>query len=127
MVLGNSMQRQFDPTHEVRGGVNAAAEALGAGALGPVRVLVTFPEGNAASAPVKEPTLDAVRQKMAQAPNIVSVSPPAFGDDYRSALLGRAVGGPRTWPPATPSTGCANSCRGRRGWTRGSTSAGPPR
>ncbi len=87
MVLGNSMQRQFDPTHEVRGGVNAAAEALGAGALGPVRVLVTFPEGNAASAPVKEPTLDAVRQKMAQAPNIVSVSPPAFGDDYRSALL----------------------------------------
>ncbi len=87
MVLGNSMQRQFDPTHEVRGGVNAAAEALGAGALGPVRVLVTFPDGNAASAPVKEPTLDAVRQRMAQAPNIVSVSPPAFGDDYRSALL----------------------------------------
>ena len=36
---------------------------------------------------MKEPTLDAVRQKMAQAPNIVSVSPPAFGDDYRSALL----------------------------------------
>ncbi len=87
MVLGNSMQRQFEPTHEVRGGVNAAAEALGAGALGPVRVLVTFPDGNAASAPVKEPTLDAVRQRMAQAPNIVSVSPPAFGDDYRSALL----------------------------------------
>lgn len=25
MVLGNSMQRQFDPTHEIRGGVNAAA------------------------------------------------------------------------------------------------------
>ena len=87
MVLGNSMQRQFEATHEVRGGVNAAAEALGAGALGPVRVLVTFPDGNAASAPVKEPTLDAVRQKMAQAPNIVSVSPPMFGDDYRSALL----------------------------------------
>ncbi len=87
MVLGNSMQRQFEATHEVRGGVNAAAEALGAGALGPVRVLVTFPDGNTASAPVKEPTLDAVRQKMAQAPNIVSVSPPMFGDDYRSALL----------------------------------------
>ena len=29
MELGNSMQRQFEPTHEVRGGVNAAAEALG--------------------------------------------------------------------------------------------------
>ena len=87
MVLGNSMQRQFDPTHEIRGGVNAAAEALGPGALGPVRVLVTFPEGNAASAPTKQPALDAVRQRMAQGPNVVSVSPPVFGDDYRRALL----------------------------------------
>ena len=87
MVLGNSMQRQFEPTHEIRGGVNAAAEALGPGALGPVRVLVTFPDGNAASAPAKAPALDAVRQKMAQGPNVVSVSPPVFGDDYRRALL----------------------------------------
>jgi uncharacterized membrane protein YdfJ with MMPL/SSD domain len=87
MVLGNSMQRQFDPTHEIRGGVNAAAEALGPGALGPVRVLVTFPDGNAASASAKEPALDAVRQKIAQGPNVVSVSPPVFGDDYRRALL----------------------------------------
>src|SRR3954464_988760 len=87
MVLGNSMQRQFDPTHEIRGGVNAAAQALGAGALGPVRVLVTFPDGNAASAPSKQPALDAVRQRMAQAPNVVSVLPPVFGDDYRRALL----------------------------------------
>ncbi len=87
MVLGNSMQRQFEPTHEIRGGVNAAAEALGPGALGPVRVLVTFPDGNAASAPAKAPALDAIRQKMAQGPNVVSVSPPVFGDDYRRALL----------------------------------------
>ncbi|SEH52242.1 putative drug exporter of the RND superfamily [Mycolicibacterium rutilum] len=87
MVLGNSMQRQFEPTHEIRGGVNAAAEALGPGALGPVRVLMSFPEGNAASAPAKEPLLDAVRQRMAQAPNVVSVSPAAFGEDYRHALL----------------------------------------
>ncbi len=87
MVLGNSMQRQFDPTHEIRGGVNAAADALGAGALGPVRVLVTFPEGNAASAPAKEPLLQAVQQKMSQAPNIVTVQPAVFGNDYRSALL----------------------------------------
>jgi RND superfamily putative drug exporter len=88
MVLGNSMLRQFDPTHEIRGGVNAAAEALGPGALGPVRVLVTFPEGGgAAQAPAKEPILDAVRQKMAQAPDVVTVSPTVFGDDYRSALL----------------------------------------
>src|SRR3954466_2656468 len=88
MTLGNSLQRQFEPTHEIRGGVNAAAEALGPGALGPVRVLVTFPEGGgAAQAPAKEPILDAVRQKMAQAPDVVTVSPTVFGDDYRSALL----------------------------------------
>ncbi|KKE98334.1 MMPL family transporter [Mycolicibacterium obuense] len=87
MELGNSMQRQFEPTHEIRGGVNAAAEALGPGALGPVRVLVTFPEGNAASAPAKQPLLDAIRQRMAQAPNTVTVSPAVFGTDYRSALL----------------------------------------
>ncbi|HEX9497845.1 MAG TPA: MMPL family transporter, partial [Mycobacterium sp.] len=87
MVLGNSMQRQFEPTHEIRGGVNAAAAALGPGALGPVRVLVTFPDGNAASAQTKGPALDVVRQRMAQAPNVVSVTPPVFGDDYRRALL----------------------------------------
>jgi heme transporter len=87
MVLGNSMQRQFDPTHEFRGGVNAAAEALGPGALGPIRVLISFPDGNAASAPSKEPLLDAVHQRMAQGPNVVSVTPPVFGEDYRHALL----------------------------------------
>ena len=47
MTLGNSMQRQFPSSHEIRGGVAAAAEALGPGALGPVRVLVTFPGGDA--------------------------------------------------------------------------------
>ncbi|MGV0875065.1 MMPL family transporter [Mycolicibacterium sp. XJ879] len=87
MVLGNSMQRQFEPTHEIRGGVNAAAEALGPGALGPVRVLVSFPDGNAASAPAKEPILDTIRERMTQGPNVVSVSPPLFGEDYRHALL----------------------------------------
>jgi RND superfamily putative drug exporter len=87
MVLGNSMQRQFDPTHEIRGGVNAAADALGPGALGPVRVLVTFPDGNPASAPAKEPLLQAVQQRMSQAPNIVTVQPAVFGNDYRSALV----------------------------------------
>ncbi len=85
MMLGNSMQRQFDPTHEIRGGVNAAAEALGPGALGPIRVLVTFPEDDGAEAAA--PLLESMRQKMGQAPNIVSVSPPVFGSDGRSALL----------------------------------------
>ena len=72
MVLGNSMQRQFEPTHEIRGGVNAAAEALGPGALGPVRVLVTFPDGNAASAPAKAPVpWTRCSRRWRRAPNVV--------------------------------------------------------
>ena len=67
MTLGNSMQRQFEPTHEIRGGVNAAARRWGPGALGPVRVLVTFPDGNAATAP-EGPLLDSVRQRMRRGP-----------------------------------------------------------
>jgi uncharacterized membrane protein YdfJ with MMPL/SSD domain len=86
MTLGNSLQRQFEPTHEIRAGVNAAAEALGPGALGPVRVLVTFPTLTANEAQ-NAAALDAVRQEMAQAPAVISVSPPVFSDDNHSALL----------------------------------------
>ena len=97
MVLGNSMQRQFDPTHEIRGGVNAAAEALGAGALGPVRVLVTLPRrqrgiGGRQGAGRSMRRASGWRRR----PNVVSVSPPVFGDDYRQrAAVGGALGGPR--------------------------------
>ncbi|WP_184440268.1 MMPL family transporter [Mycobacterium sp. AZCC_0083] len=86
MTLGNSLQRQFEPTHEIRGGVNAAAEALGPGALGPVRVLVTFPTLTA-NEPQNAAALDAVHQKLAQAPDVVTVTPPVFSDDNHSALL----------------------------------------
>jgi heme transporter len=86
MTLGNSLQRQFEPTHEIRGGVNAAAEALGPGALGPVRVLVTFPTLTA-NEPQNTAALEAVRQEMTQAPNVISVSPPVFSDDNHSALF----------------------------------------
>ena len=86
MVLGNSLLRQFDSSHEIRAGVSAAAEALGPGALGPVQVLVTFPDGNA-SAPAHAQTLAAIRQEMAQAPDIVSVVPPVFADNNTNALL----------------------------------------
>lgn len=86
MVLGNSMQRQFPSAHEIRGGVAAAAEALGPGALGPVRVLVTFP-GGGASDPENAPALEAIGTEMAQAPNIVSVSTPVFADNNSSALI----------------------------------------
>jgi heme transporter len=86
MLLGNSMQRQFEPTHEIRGGVSAAAEALGPGALGPIRVLVEFPDGDVSN-PSHAPALHAIGQEMRRAPNIVSVSPPVFADDNSSALL----------------------------------------
>ncbi|MGD1172330.1 MMPL family transporter [Mycobacterium seoulense] len=86
MVLGNSLLRQFDSSHEIRAGVGAAAEALGPGALGPIRVLVTFPDGGAAS-PEHSQTIGAIRQRMTQAPNLVSVAPPQFAEDNGSALL----------------------------------------
>jgi RND superfamily putative drug exporter len=86
MTLGNSMLRQFEATHEIRGGVGAAAEALGPGALGPVRVLVTFPDGNASS-PQNTAVVDAVSAEMARAVNVASVTPAVFSDDNRSALL----------------------------------------
>src|ERR1700758_2652867 len=86
MVLGNSLLRQFDSSHEIRAGVAAAAEALGPGALGPIRVLVPFPDGAAAS-PEHSQTIAAIRERMTQAPNIVSVSAPQFAEDNGSALL----------------------------------------
>ena len=86
MVLGNSLLRQFDSAHEIRAGVAAAAQALGPGALGPIRVLVTFPDGGASS-PEHSQTIAAIRERMTQAPNIVSVSPPQFAEDNGSALL----------------------------------------
>lgn len=86
MVLGNSLLRQFDSAHEIRAGVGAAAQALGPGALGPIRVLITFPDGGAAS-PEHAQTIGAIRQKISQSPNIVTVSPPQFAEDNSSALL----------------------------------------
>jgi RND superfamily putative drug exporter len=86
MTLGNSMQRQFPSSHEIRGGVAAAAQALGPGALGPVRVLVGFPAGDASN-PGNTAALDAVAAKISEAPNVVSVSPPVFADDNSSALI----------------------------------------
>lgn len=116
MLLGNSMQRQFPSSHEIRGGVAAAGEALGPGALGPVRILLTFPEGNA-NDPANAPAIDTVSRITGGAVNIVSVSPPTFAADNRSALLSAVlavdpedmrardtVGWLRTTLPALPET-----------------------
>jgi heme transporter len=86
MVLGNSLLRQFDSSHEIRAGVSAAAEALGPGALGPVQVLVTFP-ANDASSTTHSQTLAAIRQKMSQAPDMATVAAPVFADNNSSAML----------------------------------------
>ena len=86
MTLGNSLQRQFEPTHEIRGGMNAAAQALGPGALGPVRVLVTFPTLTA-NETQNAAALEAVRQEITQGPYVIAVSPPVFSDDNHSALF----------------------------------------
>src|SRR5271166_2400436 len=86
MVLGNSLLRQFDSSHEIRAGVAAASEALGPGALGPVQVLVTFPDGGASTADHAD-TLAAIHRRMTQAPDVISVGPPQFADDSSSALL----------------------------------------
>jgi RND superfamily putative drug exporter len=88
MTLANSMQRQFPPTHEIRGGVHAAAEALGPGALGPIRVLVTFPDASENGGAAGHAQLvDALELRMKEGPDIVTVQPPVFADDAGSALL----------------------------------------
>jgi len=66
--------------------VAAAAQALGPGALGPVQVLVTFPDGQA-SAPGHSQTIAEIRQRMTQAPNVTSVAPPQIRRRQRSAML----------------------------------------
>ncbi len=87
MVLGNSLLRQFDSSHEIRGGVAAAAEALGPGALGPMQVLVTFDGEENASRLLQQRALDSVRQEIARAPDIVAVAPPMFADDGSSSAM----------------------------------------
>ena len=86
MVLGNSLLRQFNSAHEIRAGVSAASEALGPGALGPVQVLVTFPDGDASSATHTQ-TIAAIRQEIGRSPNIISVTQPVFADNNSSAML----------------------------------------
>ncbi len=131
MVLGNSMQRQFEPTHEIRGGVNAAAEALGPGALGPGPGAGDVPrrqrriragEGTAA--------LDAVRQQMAQAPNVVIGAARRCSATTTAARCCRRCcrSTPRTWPPAsTVDWMRAATAAGARRRRDASTSAGRPR
>ena len=122
--MGNSLLRQFDSSHEIRAGVGAAGQALGPGALGPIQVLISFPDGGASS-PEHSQTVAAIRQRMTQAPNIISVSPPQFADDNGSALLSAVLSvdpedmgarGTVDWmrSAATQDSRRGNGARGRR-------------
>jgi RND superfamily putative drug exporter len=53
-------------------------------------VVVTFPDGDASSATHSQ-TLAAIRQRIGQAPNIVSVAPPVFADNNSTAMLSAAL------------------------------------
>ena len=116
MVLGNSMLRQFDPTHEIRGGVNAAAEALGRRCAGS--------GAGAGDLPGRQRRLGALqgacagRAAPANCPGAQRCIGRAAG--VRGGLppcpaFGRVVGGPRRHgAPAKPSTGCVRSFPGHR-------------
>lgn len=88
MQVSNSMLRQFDSSHEIRRGIDAAAVAMGPGALGPVQILLTFDDdkGNADS-PAHAQALETAKETIAQAPNIARVSDPIFSTGGHDALI----------------------------------------
>lgn len=81
------MQRQFEPTHDPRRRERGRDALSGPGALGPVRVLVTFPKVTRRVVGPAAPRRSTRCQEMAKAPNVVMVQPPVFADDGNSALL----------------------------------------
>lgn len=85
MQVSNSMLRQFDSSHEIRRGIDAAAVAMGPGALGPVQILLTF-DGNAQD-PQHAQALENAKETIAQAPNIARVTDPIFSTGGHDALI----------------------------------------
>ncbi|CPR62438.1 putative membrane protein, MmpL [Mycobacteroides abscessus subsp. abscessus] len=84
MHVSNSMLRQFDSSHEIRRGIDAAAVAMGPGALGPVQVLLTFKDSPAHA---HAQALETAKETIAQAPNIARVSDVSFSTDGHDALI----------------------------------------
>ena len=68
MVLGNSLLRQFEPTHEIRGGVSAAARGARARRARTGPGAGDVPRRQRQRARAHGAPLDAVQQKMTQAP-----------------------------------------------------------
>ncbi|ORB47229.1 hypothetical protein BST43_26245 [Mycobacteroides saopaulense] len=85
MQVSNSMLRQFDSSHEIRRGIDAAAVAMGPGALGPVQVLLTFKD-NAANTDHAQ-ALQTAKDTIAQAPNIARVTDASFSTGGHDALI----------------------------------------
>ncbi|MFV8309347.1 MMPL family transporter [Mycobacteroides chelonae] len=85
MQVSNSMLRQFDSSHEIRRGIDAAAVAMGPGALGTVQILLTF-DGNAQD-PQHAQALENAKETIAQAPNIARVTDPIFSTGGHDALI----------------------------------------
>lgn len=86
MQVSNSMLRQFDSSHEIRRGIDAAATAMGPGAMGPVRVLLSFDDGKAQN-PANAPALDKARATIEQAPHIARLADTEFSADGKYALI----------------------------------------
>ncbi|MGH3724844.1 MAG: MMPL family transporter [Mycobacterium sp.] len=85
MQVSNSMLRQFDSSHEIRRGIDAAAVAMGPGTLGPIQVLLTFKD-DAANADHAQ-ALETAKETITHAPDIARVSGPAFSTDGHDALI----------------------------------------
>ena len=90
-------------------------------------MLVSFPNGDA-NGPQNTAALDALAQRMTQAPDVVTVSPPVFGNDNRSALLSAvlSVDPEDLRPRRRPSTGCAANLPSADGGHRSRVDVGGP-
>jgi len=85
MTLGNSLQRQFEPTHEIRAASTRPPRHLGWRAR-PGAGARHVPDAHRQRTAERRGTRR-VHQKLAQAPDVVTVTPPVFSDDNHSALL----------------------------------------
>lgn len=84
--MGNSALRQFSSDHETRAGVQAAAQTVGPGALGPVRVLVDFTHGNARDA-ANQQTLQRVSADIQHDRLVGRVGEPLLSKNGSRAIL----------------------------------------
>jgi RND superfamily putative drug exporter len=75
---------QLPRDHEARVGFAHAARVLGPGVVGQTRLLVSFPEGDAAETASRTARL---RRQLARDPAVADVGPPQLSADGRSALL----------------------------------------